>query len=578
MARAERYWTLFLAGAVLATLALRLYGLDLRSISHPEIYVPGIPLVPGISEPPPRQDLAFALWWHFHDEPHPIGWYLAMFGWVKLFGASEFALRLPGVLFAAGSIPLIALIARRIHGPGAGALAAFLLALHGFHLFWSQTARMYVPGMFWGLMASWLLLRLTEARARRPGLEAGYVLSCLAGIETVELFWPLLLLHVLWAALIQPGLEGLSRRAALKLRPPGTRLLQLQAVTLALAAPELLHELYRARPGAAPPFSLDSLAEYLSFGYLFATDPERIPVLRLGGPWSWLLLALALALLLLSLRARPRTASGLPGDDLRGNDLPGWLGPLAALAAAGLMLWLASIAHRRAWALAPMAALPVMALALPALAVAGRRLLAGILPGLERRRRALHPGVLLLWLLGLGAPAVLFAASAASGVSVLAPRAFLIFMPFLLILCVAGALALPGGRGARLAAPTGLALVFALSVPYAAERPGSPNDYKGLAAGMIPLMQPGDLVFLRKRDWSDTPFFYYMPDAAYVVEDWSAALAGRPQARVWLVTWPWEGEPVIEDARRAALAGWRRVAQIDRLRARAELFVPGAGP
>lgn len=50
------HWTAIAAGAVLLALVLRLHGLDLRSISHPEVYVPGIPLPPDHSVPPPRLD------------------------------------------------------------------------------------------------------------------------------------------------------------------------------------------------------------------------------------------------------------------------------------------------------------------------------------------------------------------------------------------------------------------------------------------------------------------------------------------------------------------------------------------
>lgn len=75
--------------------ALRLVGLGEKSLNHMEVYIPGVPLPFGISEPPPRHDWFSALTWGFFKEPHPVGYFLAMFGWTKLFGTGVAALRMP---------------------------------------------------------------------------------------------------------------------------------------------------------------------------------------------------------------------------------------------------------------------------------------------------------------------------------------------------------------------------------------------------------------------------------------------------------------------------------------------------
>ena len=90
-----------LAITIVLTIILRLWGIESRSLSHPEIYVPGIHLVPDISEPTPT---AWALPQRsggtFMTSRIPMGWYVAMLGWTKTFGTSHLALRFPGVLFA----------------------------------------------------------------------------------------------------------------------------------------------------------------------------------------------------------------------------------------------------------------------------------------------------------------------------------------------------------------------------------------------------------------------------------------------------------------------------------------------
>jgi hypothetical protein len=565
------YAVLCALGVALACVVLlRLWGIEQRSMSHPEIYVPGIELVPGISEPPPRHDLAETLWWHFHDEPHPVGWYTAMLGWTKTFGTSHFALRFPGILFAMGSIPLIFLIARSIFGSSIGCLAALLLSLHGFHIFWSQMARMYVAGAFLSLLATWLLLCLVRTPRSRPWLEFAYIASVVAGVLTVEFFWPLIMIHLLWTALVLPRPELVSNRSSHRIglwqRP---RLFQIQSLAFILAAPALVHAVYRARKGAALDPSPDFLIEYFSFGFLFAKDEFTIPQLQIGQVWVWLLLAFALLLLTASLKA-PKREAPIFATTPR---ISVWIPGLLAVCSAGFIFWLASIAHRRNEALMAMSILPFLALLIPVLgAVWGK-----FVPRLPSHTLH-HPQerALLLWLLAVAAPLILFAAS--HFVSVLAPQAFLVFVPYLLILCAAGAVWLFQNIRLRLAT-TGLCLlVFAASILYASRKPGAPNDYQGIAQAVLSEMQSGDLVFLRNRDWVDTPLFYYINDANFVVSEYDASLQANPTSRVWLITWPHEEAFVITDARREALSDYDKTLEIEKLRARAELFEPEGKP
>ena len=96
-----------------------------------------------------------------------MGYYLAMFGWTRLFGTTEMALRLPGALLGTASVWLIYCIGARVWFPAVGALAAVMLALHGFHIQWSQNARMYVPAAFLALLATWFLLAVADSSRRR---------------------------------------------------------------------------------------------------------------------------------------------------------------------------------------------------------------------------------------------------------------------------------------------------------------------------------------------------------------------------------------------------------------------------
>ena len=57
---------------------------------------------------------------------------------------NEWSMRLPFALVGIATVPLLASCGRQLVGPGAAVLSAWLLALHPWHVFWSQNARGYV--------------------------------------------------------------------------------------------------------------------------------------------------------------------------------------------------------------------------------------------------------------------------------------------------------------------------------------------------------------------------------------------------------------------------------------------------
>lgn len=176
--------------------AVRLAGLGERGLTHPEIYIPGVDLAAGFSDPPPRHGFLETLAWHFQFEPHPFGYYLAMWGWTKLAGASAFAIRLPEAVLGALSAGLLFLLGRRTYGDRAGLIAGAMLALSGFHVYWSQSARMYAPGAFLGLVATLLFVAIVRDARPPRWLMALYCLTLVACAMTVEFAWPLIATHL----------------------------------------------------------------------------------------------------------------------------------------------------------------------------------------------------------------------------------------------------------------------------------------------------------------------------------------------------------------------------------------------
>ena len=76
-------------------------------------------------------------------EGNMMPYYLTLRVWAK-FGFSEFHLRLLSVIAGVLALAGIYLLGKELYGRGTGLLAALLLALHSFHVHYSQEARSYV--------------------------------------------------------------------------------------------------------------------------------------------------------------------------------------------------------------------------------------------------------------------------------------------------------------------------------------------------------------------------------------------------------------------------------------------------
>ncbi len=83
---------------------------------------------------------------------------------VQVLGDAEWVLRLPAALLAIANVPLLYLLGRRIAGPSVGLLAAALLALSAYHVWYAQEARMYSLLACAATAYAWAIFRLLEQR------------------------------------------------------------------------------------------------------------------------------------------------------------------------------------------------------------------------------------------------------------------------------------------------------------------------------------------------------------------------------------------------------------------------------
>lgn len=180
------------------------------------------------------------------EDIHPPLYYAGLSGWSRLFGLAPVALRLFSVLVGVLTVALIYPVGRWLGGRRAGLLAAALLAISPFHIFYSQEVRMYALVALWGVLALGAAGRGLDVRSPRPtappgpaaadvrlGWLAGYVIAMTLALYTQYYA------GFLAAGLTLAGLWVLWRRRA-RLGQIGLWLLA-QGVVALLTLPWLLY-------------------------------------------------------------------------------------------------------------------------------------------------------------------------------------------------------------------------------------------------------------------------------------------------------------------------------------------------
>ena len=117
---------------------------------------------------------------------HPPGYYLLLWGWAKLFGQGEVAVRSLSVVLGVALVGLVYLLGSRWLGGRCGWLAAFCAAVSPLQVQYSQEVRMYILVALLGAVAAYALVRWMEwgAQRQRTIWSLVYALSVAAGLWT----------------------------------------------------------------------------------------------------------------------------------------------------------------------------------------------------------------------------------------------------------------------------------------------------------------------------------------------------------------------------------------------------------
>ena len=125
---------------------------------------------------------------NFHDfiqqgimpDSHPIGVEAFLWLWVRIFGWSEFWVKLPFALMGIGSVYLVYLIGLQWFNRKVGLFSAAFFAVSQFTVFYSQLARPYSAGLFFVLLMAWFWYKVVFGSKTATRDYIGFGLSAWA--------------------------------------------------------------------------------------------------------------------------------------------------------------------------------------------------------------------------------------------------------------------------------------------------------------------------------------------------------------------------------------------------------------
>lgn len=185
---AERRYLGWVGALVIVAFALRVFRLDASGLGYDELFS----LAAGTL---PYPDWMLAV---LEDRVHPPGYYFLGQFWYGI-GRAEFSVRYLSVCFGVLAIPVIYRLGEASVDERVGLIAAALLTVSPFHIYYSQEARMYSLVAFLALGANYFFIRLLERGKARNAL--GYVVLTTGGLYTHYLYTMVVLAQMVFVVL-----------------------------------------------------------------------------------------------------------------------------------------------------------------------------------------------------------------------------------------------------------------------------------------------------------------------------------------------------------------------------------------
>jgi len=153
--------------------ALRVYRLDHQSLWYDE----------GISLHCASRGLKNLILGRY-VENHPPLYFIFLHLWMALAGQSEFSIRFPSLIWGVLTVPLTFKLGQRLLDRKAGLLAAFLLSISPFHVWFSQEARMYALATLLGASSVYFFIAMMGKARRSEKTYCSYILCSILGLYT----------------------------------------------------------------------------------------------------------------------------------------------------------------------------------------------------------------------------------------------------------------------------------------------------------------------------------------------------------------------------------------------------------
>ena len=209
------------------------------------------------------------------DEINMVFYYLLLRGWLVL-GDSEWVIRSLSVVLGVATLPALYLLGSRLFGKKAGLISAALLAVHTFHIRYSQEARSYSLLTLLLVLSIYFLVLAVESPNQKKYWAAYLIISALACYSHLFAF---LVLGAQWLSL------GIS-----KLRQIGSaRIALVISIFALLTAPIGVFMLFQSKAQLdtqmdwIPPLTWES---FIGFAYFFTGDFGRVLL------WTYIILSL----------------------------------------------------------------------------------------------------------------------------------------------------------------------------------------------------------------------------------------------------------------------------------------------
>jgi uncharacterized membrane protein len=142
---------------------------------------------------------------------NPPLYYVVMYGWTKLFGFSEFALRIFSAIFGSLSLIIIYFLGKELFNRKVGLIAELLFAISPLQISFSQEARSYAFFIFLTLCSFYFFIRYMKEPKKIHGFM--YVITTVFSLYTLVLgFFSILLQNLIFFFFYYPEKQKIMKK------------------------------------------------------------------------------------------------------------------------------------------------------------------------------------------------------------------------------------------------------------------------------------------------------------------------------------------------------------------------------